>query len=412
MRRLARSEDSLISFATLAGIYSERALITAGADLKLFYLILLLCLPILMLHWNFSIPAGYLHWLGALWGLGAASLFLSGNFMRDLLQEGIGITICSAFYLLFFSGRPDSLRAVFERYASVAFWVSLLGFPIALAETFAYGKIEPVRSILLEPAHFCQVVMPAFFYYAASSSKDSKKRIRALVLFAAILCSGSSTGVLALTLALALWLKERRRGLILIPAVLVPLLGIAYLTSDHLRMRVDDSFAGLTGENLAGVNLSTYTLLSNLYVTQRALADYPLFGTGLGSYEHTHARYIASLPGVESFLGSYAYTANAKDANSLGLRIATEFGFAGIVGVAFLLIRFRPAKEQPYSSIGKGALLYLFMKLVREGHYFSPEMYFFVWCYVLSSARMRGQRTRAVEPPVIEASLHLAEGVA
>jgi hypothetical protein len=168
-----------------------------------------------------------------------------------------------------------------------------------------------------------------------------------------------------------------------------PLATLLYFTSDHLRLRVEDSFGGLTRGDLTGVNISTYTLLSNVYVTRRALEDCLLLGTGLGSYERVHERYIGTLPGVETFIGTMNFDGNAKDANSLLLRIATEFGIAGIAGLAYLLYRYRGSRMQPYASISNAVLLYLFMKLFREGHYFSPEMYFFVWVYVLSAARLR-----------------------
>jgi hypothetical protein len=154
-------------------------------------------------------------------------------------------------------------------------------------------------------------------------------------------------------------------------------------------VRVDDSTKALVSGDLAGVNLSTYFLFSNLYVTRRTFAVHPILGTGLGSNEVVHAEYIGSAPGMAFFIGNLAYNASNRDAGSLFLRITAEFGLVGIVAVAFLLYRYRPSEEEPYAAIGFAVLLYLFLKLFRNGHYFTPEMYFFIWSYVFSSARFR-----------------------
>lgn len=388
-RRLSASSQCFLRYATLIAVFSERAVVHAVVDLKLFYLVLIVCLPLLFWAWDFTLPRGYLIALAFLWVSGTASLFFAGNRLQGFLLEALGITASSLFYLLFFRAQQKSVLELFETYASAAYWIALAGFPLSALETALSGKYEPLRSILLEPAHFCQCVLPAFFFYAASAHVDATRRRRMVVLLVAILCSGSSTGYLALVLCAFLLFRRYFIALVLMPVLLVPLVWGAYVTSDHLRLRIDDSIHGLGVSDLTGVNLSTYALLSNLYVTHRTFDDYPVLGAGLGSYGDSHARYIVALPGVTSFLGSFAYDANATDANSLFLRITAEFGLTGLLGICFLIFRFRAPKGSTYANVSHAVAIYLFMKLFREGHYFSPEMYFFLWGYVLSSARLQ-----------------------
>ena len=373
----------------MTGLFSESARIHAGFDIKLFYGIVLLCLPAVMWAWDFTLPLRYLLFLGYLWTFGVLCCFLLDASPRSFLLEATGITVCSFYYLLFFRSQDRTLDQLFGVYAAWAFWISLLGFPICAFMSLRKHTFVGVQSLTLEPAHFCQLVIPAFFYYASSAGHSRRDCRRAILILAAVLASLATTGYIVMLLGCVFLFRRQRLRLTLVMLLIVPLLAGLYLGSEHFRIRIDDSISGLVKSDLSDVNMSTYAFVSNVYVTQRTFLLHPLLGTGLGSYAGDHDKYAAEVPGMAAFNREVVYTLNAKDANSLGLRAAAEFGIVGLVGIAWLLIRYRPADDVPRSTIGFATLLYLLLKLFREGNYFTPEMYFFVWAYLFSSARYR-----------------------
>ena len=70
---------------------------------------------------------------------------------------------------------------------------------------------------------------------------------------------------------------------------------------------------------------------------------------------------------------------NAADANSLLLRIVSDFGIIGILFLIFVLV----SLIKPFSSkdfiFAQGIVIYILLKLFRDGHYFPPELYFFIF---------------------------------
>ncbi len=390
---LNRHMQNAVLIATMIGLFSEAARVRAGFDVKLFYGIVLVCLPAVVWVWDFTLPLRYLLFLGYLWISGILSCLLLDASPKSFLLEAIGITVCSFYFLLFFRYQDRTLDELFSVYAAFAFWISVLGFPICALQSLHKHTFVGVQSITLEPAHFCQLVIPAFFYYASSAAHSRRCRRRALIILAAVLASLATTGYIVIVLGCIFLYRRHRMKLILVTLLLLPLLTGLYLGSEHFRIRIDDSISGLVKNDLSGVNISTYAFISNVYVTQQTFLLHPLLGTGLGSYAVDHDKYAADVPGMAAFNREVVYTLNAKDANSLGLRTAAEFGMVGLTGIIWLLIRYRPADEAPYSAIGFATLLYLFLKLFREGNYFTPEMYFFVWAYLFSSARYRLKAT-------------------
>jgi hypothetical protein len=375
-------------------VFSEALVVHLGFDLKLSYLIMLIDLPVLLWYWDVKAPKAYLLFLTYLLTLGLIPVLYTENTVALFIAQFAGIAISSFFAVLFFKEQDRPVEDVFRLYAEAAFWVCAWGLFQSLATSLYLGQFAPVRSILLEPAHFCQIVIPGFYYYWCHAAESRSNKRRTLLMLCAILLSFSSTGFLALLIAILLKMKGKRLAVFLLPPTLI-LVGVAaYFASPGLQLRVNDSAKGLMSANVSGVNLSTYALLSNLYVAQSTLTQHPYLGVGLGGFFTQHEKYIATLPGVEEFLDLPEVNLNAHDANSLLLRVATDFGLVGVVVLFAVLIYFRPVSTGELASVGQACLLYLFIKLFREGHYFSPEMYFFLGSYVLSSRVRNLQRPR------------------
>jgi hypothetical protein len=161
---------------------------------------------------------------------------------------------------------------------------------------------------------------------------------------------------------------------------------LVYVSFSPFRMRLDDTINSMIDKDLSKANLSTYALLSNFYVANQSFLSNPLLGNGMGSHVNSRIRYLNEIEGIQVFEEMGLETLNDRDAGSLFTRVLSELGIVGILGIFYFIIRFYvPSKngEITFQAItSRAILLYFFSKLLREGHYFSPEMYFFVFLFV------------------------------
>ena len=126
--------------------------------------------------------------------------------------------------------------------------------------------------------------------------------------------------------------------------------------------------------------------MSNFFVSSKSFASNPLLGNGIGSHSISRSKYLGNIEGIEIFEEIGMEHLNAKDAGSLFSRLMSELGLLGIVGVIYFIWKFYvPTTKNKLTNntiISRAILLYFFCKLLREGHYFSPEMYFFIYIYI------------------------------
>jgi hypothetical protein len=73
------------------------------------------------------------------------------------------------------------------------------------------------------------------------------------------------------------------------------------------------------------------------------------------------------------------YRDNSFDANSLFTRICSEFGILGLFFILALMYYASKAFSTDELFFAQAIFIYLLMKLIRDGHYFPPEFYFFIW---------------------------------
>jgi len=240
---------------------------------------------------------------------------------------------------------------------------------------------------MLEPAHYCTIVLPAFFI----TLKDkSFPRYYFIIISISIILSGSSLGFIGLGLSMILFAKRISIVKTALTSVIVVGLGLGlYVVFPPFKLRFDDTINSAISSDLSKANLSTYAFLSNFYVSSQSFLSNPVMGNGIGSHVESRNLYLQDITGIEVFEKAEMDQLNAKDAASLFSRLMSEMGLIGIVGVFYFIIRFYvPNKDDESLSqkviISRAILLYFFAKLFREGHYFSPEMYFFVFLYVFN----------------------------
>jgi hypothetical protein len=366
-----------VFITTVMAIFSEALVFDVGFDFKIFYCIVFINIFLLLfqIQKNSSIAAfgfdkTYLSVLIYLIASGVFSILLGTNKLPNLLEQVIGITICSFYFYLFFKVFRDiSIEKIFSVYADFVFILIIIGYI-----RYPFDVYDPprFRSIMTEPAHFTTVILPACYFYLVN-----KQVFRLMLALGALILSFSSVAFIGV--CFGIFISFRLSPIkVLISFVVISLLVYATYNNFYpFKLRVDDTVTALSQSSLKKVNLSTYALMSNYFVAYKSFLSNPLLGRGLGSHILSHSLYIGNIEGLwEDYIDL-----NAKDANSLMLRVFSDLGLIGFILVMWFLIKNFVRGFSVEGKISKAILIYFFCKLLREGHYFSPEMYFFVFAY-------------------------------
>jgi hypothetical protein len=93
---------------------------------------------------------------------------------------------------------------------------------------------------------------------------------------------------------------------------------------------------------------------------------------------------VDSIPGVEIFQIHGDQDMNAEEAGSLALRVFSELGLIGFSAVLIFLFYFYVGGSDMHSDICRAILVCFFVKLIRDGAYFGPEQFFFIYVYMLN----------------------------
>lgn len=295
-----------------------------------------------------------------------------------MLSQIIGIGIVGTYYYNFIS--LYKTIDIIKVYAKMCTYVALIGY------VFFYFGINYVdgrlNSIFKEPAHYVIVVIPACYYYL-----KTKKYLNFTIIFGTLLLSNSSLGYIGCGLLfLVPNLTLKRIGYFV---ALMPFIGLAfYFAYNELpffKMRVDDTYNSLnvvnTGKFEEHTNLSSYVLISNLYIAKRNITEHPL-GSGIGSHHYMHTqRYLKEVRPPEYIRDQQKQDDNSFDANSLFTRIFSEFGFIGFFLVLYTMFLASKCYSHEELLFSQGVFIYFLLKLFRDGHYFPPEFFFFIWLF-------------------------------
>jgi hypothetical protein len=162
------------------------------------------------------------------------------------------------------------------------------------------------------------------------------------------------------------------------------------LASSNFRVRVLDTFLAVSSADISKSNLSTFALLSNLYVTFQTFLDHPYVGVGIGGYRFQYEHYIGDLSGIpEDFLDLQV---NMFDASSMFLRSLAELGVFGPLALIAFLAICAQVRGARYLEIRNAILPFLIVRMARYGAYFSLELFFFAAIYLLNFREYRISR--------------------
>lgn len=378
--------STVITALTIASLFSGGIKVTLGFDLRLSYLFVILALgAILLLTERPVLPVKPFVVLAVWLAFSClATLSVAPNLiLAATVPQVIGIGFFAGFFLIFFANARHDPVSLFEIYVQYAIVVALLGLPI-LVWTGLSEDFWRLQSIFAEPAHYATAMIPATAYALATARKAP---LRAVILGGAMLLTFSLTGYIGIGLSLAFVVGRRWWARLLLALFGGLLLLGAYAASPEIRMRIDDTARVAATADLAGANLSTYALLSNLWVAWSAFLEQPLVGGGLGSHRFSHEKHIGDLTGL-GVLEDYI-DQNKHDANSLLVRTLSEQGLIGIIIILTFMWYFRTAYNSKHQIINSAILVYFILKLIRDGHYFTPEFYFMAVIFMMISNNYR-----------------------
>ena len=313
-------------------------------------------------------------------------IWIPYNYMASQIM---GIGIVGVYYYNFTSlYKPAEIIKV---YVKMCLYVAIIGYVFYfLGFNYADGRLN---SIFKEPAHYVIVVIPAFYYYF-----KEKKYLNFLLIFGTVILSGSSLGYVGCGLLLIipnLTLKRVQYLFGMLPVVVV-LFYFAYNELPFFKLRVDDTYRSLnvinTGKFDKDTNLSSYVLISNIFIAKENITDHPL-GSGIGSHHYMHTqRYLKEMRPPEYLRKQGRHVDNSFDANSLFTRVVSEFGIIGFILIVYILLIGVKCYESPTLYMAQGIYIYFLLKLFRDGHYFPPELFFFIWLFYFSFKEYKAQR--------------------
>ena len=384
--------DKYIIYSSVFALFTEACYFHFVIDVKLYYVILIFNFLLLAKTKKITIHKNLIIILGFFTIHGVVSYLLLLNPIQSLIAQLLGISLSSIYYQNLI--KYFSVKKLFEVYLDFSFYIAIIAIPMFYLNinVFSVGRLN---GILAEPAHYAAIMLPAIYSFLRK-----KKYVRLLVVLLTVILSKSSIGFIGLALIIIIPLVKVKVFLKYSWIVILLLsFSIYYLSTvwdkptdgsgvSSLVIRLKETEKSLgaifSGKFEKNTNLSSYAFLSNAFITKEILLNKPL-GTGLGSYRHEYDKYYSKMKPPAYLIRMNLSKINKTDANSLFFRMVSDFGIFAFLLIAYFIYRsfklFKNEKRIAQQSI----FFYLTLKLIREGHYFPPEFYFFLLIFLKNS---------------------------
>jgi len=388
-----------IYWSTLIGMFSAILVFQIPFRFLVFNGIMLVNLLLLLLLVDFGRLAVWIPcFLLCVGTNGVIGIMYGTDTVELAVKEFLGISVSLLYFYYFFRMIDNDFERAFATYAKIAFWFAVIALPLWAGSCIYFHRYDRLRGLTPEPGSFCEIVLPAYYWYAYQYITSRKHGTKVAVFTLTILLSSSSLGYICMAFGAALLLFRRKRYIIAIPIIVGGLLALLYTTSDFFQMRVDDTLLAITTQDVSGTNVSTYALISNAFITQQVLKESPIIGNGIGSHPISHERFIGDIPGVQGFIQNDMADLNATEAASLTLRSLSELGILGFSCVLIFVFYFYVGGTGPYAAISNAILVSFLLKLIRDGNYFPPEQFFFVFIYMLNHRQYKREGRSIASP--------------
>lgn len=378
-------------FSTLLGVFSGFIYVHVGSTVYLFYFVML---SNLLLIWGFLCPVVFPKWVG--WFLlylvasgvigawrGTDTVFLFG-------KQVAAIGLSALYFANFFQVQGNKIDDAWLTFTRIAYVLTLVALVMWVVQCVYEHSFVRLHGLTTEPSAYCVLTLPAYYWFAYQWKTYGKHRKEVLWITLGVILSVSSDGYLAAILGLVL-LFGKRITTLLIATILACGIGVGlYAISPDVQLRVNDTVAALANSDVSGSNISTYALISNMFVTERVIEVHPILGNGLGSHVQSNHRYIEDVPGEQLVeAAGWDSGANVEDAASLTLRSLSEQGLVGFLAILCFVFYFRVSGDCDRGAIAGAILVVFFEKLLRGGGYSNPEQFFFITVYMLNHRQFR-----------------------
>lgn len=382
--------DKFIVLTSIFALFTEDFGFNFIIDIKLFYLIIIINSILLIQKKRFSINKNLFTIIFFLTIHGIVMSVLIDNVLASVIAQILGVSVSSIFYYNLLKAYGTDY--LFETYLKFAFIIALLAIPMFYFNINAFVSGERLNGILNEPAHYAAIMLPASYVLFRR-----KLYYKFAVILITILLSKSSMGYLGLLLIIVIPMIRIKYLMKYLGVFLIISFSATYYVSskwhesttsenaDVFVRRIKETYEsfseGIEGKFKDDTNLSTYALLSNSFIATESFMDYPL-GTGIGSYPNQYEKYYPLMEPPKHLLSQELSKINKFDANSLFLRFFVDLGVFSFFFFLFFIVKSVKLFKGENSPIQQSTFFYLIVKLIREGHYFPPEFYFFLLIFL------------------------------
>ena len=378
-------------YSSVFAIFSEAFFFHFIIDWKLLYFIIFINYFVILSHNSIKVNKYFIYLLFLI----LLHAVLSYTFIQIpfnyFISQLLGIAVVGIYFYNLI--KILDLDVVIKTYLNFSFVVVIIGYVLFLIgyNPFSHFNNDPrLMSILKEPAHYVVVVIPACYYFL-----KNKNYLKFFITFISILLSTSSLGIIGCSLMFVLPYLNLKK--ILVFLALLPVFFLLFVQTynnfDPFKLRVDDTFNSLkaikTGKFKEETNWSSHALISNLFVLNKNISDHP-FGSGIGSHFYMFTEeYGKAMRAPQYLIVQDLDKSNATDANSLFTRMVSELGILGIIIILWSVYYLRYTFTSNQLLFSQGIAIYLILKLIRDGHYFPPELYFFIWIMFFEIQRFK-----------------------
>lgn len=368
------------------------------------YIIFLSLLPFFALRFGF--PRFVMQIMSITLLVGLYNVMVENCESFQFIKTWGGLLLSVTFYSYVLQYFNFDLQTIFKKYLKWSYWmavicvIQLVSFYIKFTPGYNFswilnkwgfnqGGLVGVRlnGIFSEPSTLAVVLAPAVYvaiYNLIHKENYVLNKWQSLALIFVYLGSGSSTAFIGLLLILVLVTDSIRIRYVVVGAVGVSFaFTLLYNNVAEFKSRVDTSLALWVEQDyrIENTNTSSFVLYNNFNVMTGSFAEYPIFGTGLGSYGVAYERHTLTKTVIE-----YDFEFNKTDANSMLLRMLVETGLLGTGFFVILLIRgfigrSAVGDERPFRLISQGILIMILLYLLRQGNYFLNALPMFVMIY-------------------------------
>ncbi len=268
-----------------------------------------------------------------------------------------------------------------------------------------------INSIFAEPSALAAVLAPAAYvavYNLIHKKNFILSKIASITILITYVISSSSTAYLGLLVILVLVITTIKfRYLLISLGVGLFFLTTIYGVSDDFKSRVDSSIGLWVYQDysIQNTNTSSFVLYNSFHVAIESVKEYPLFGTGIGSFESAFEKHSLT-KNVEVI--AYDFEFNTTDGNSLFIRMLVELGLVGIFIMLVLVVKgfiyLRTEDELiQYKIISQAILILLLLNLLRQGNYFLNGfplfilMYYYNWKQYKKAVHVKSEKFKLNE---------------